>query len=102
MLRRVVVTGVGLVTPLGVGKDDFSRHLFGGVSGIRPITLFDTARFDAKLGAQVRDFTPQDFIRSATLRRMDRLSQMANSLFIVQRGGETADFLCSRHGRTDG
>ena len=79
MPRRVLVTGVGLVTPLGVGKDVFTRQLFGGLSGIRPITLFDTARFDAKLGAQVRDFTPKDFIRPATLRRMDRLSQMATA-----------------------
>ena len=79
MHRSVVVSGLGLVTPLGVGKDVFARRLFGGRSGIRPITLFDTARFDAKLGAQVRDFTPQDFIRPTTLRRMDRLSQMATA-----------------------
>lgn len=79
MDRRVVVTGVGVVTPLGVGREAFARRLFGGLSGIRPIALFDTARFEAKLGAQVRDFTPSDFIRPATLRRMDRLSQMATA-----------------------
>ena len=77
--RRVVVTGLGLVTPLGTGKDAFARRLFGGESGVRPITLFDTARFASRLGAQVSDFTPQDFIRPATLRRMDRLSQMATA-----------------------
>ena len=76
MHKRVVVTGVGLVTPLGAGKDSFKGQLFGGGSGIRPITLFDTARFDSKMGAQVCNFTPLDFIRPATLRRMDRLSQM--------------------------
>jgi 3-oxoacyl-[acyl-carrier-protein] synthase II len=77
MPKRVVVTGVGLVTPLGVGKDRFMRQLFGGLSGIGPITLFDTASFGSKLGAEVRDFNPQDFIRPATSRRMDRLSKMA-------------------------
>ncbi len=79
MHRRIVVTGVGLVTPLGVGKDAFMRQLLDGVSGIQPITLFDTARFDAKLGAQVHGFTPQDFIRPGTLRRMDRLSKLATA-----------------------
>lgn len=79
MFRQVVLTGVGLVTPLGVGKDVFKRQLLDGLTGIRPITLFDTTPFDAKLGAEIRGFTPQDFIRPATLRRMDRLSQMATA-----------------------
>jgi 3-oxoacyl-[acyl-carrier-protein] synthase II len=79
MHRRVVVTGLGLVTPLGVGKDTFMRQLCGGSSGVGPITLFDTAGFESKSGALVREFVPQDFIRPATLRRMDRLSQMATA-----------------------
>ena len=79
MLRRVVVTGVGMVTPLGVDKDAFMRQLLAGLSGIRSITLFDTNRYDAKSGAEIRDFSPNDFIRPATLRRMDRLSQIATA-----------------------
>jgi 3-oxoacyl-[acyl-carrier-protein] synthase II len=74
-----VVTGVGLATPLGVGKNAFMRQLLAGLSGIQPITLFDTTSFDSKLGAEIRDFTPQDFIRPATLRRMDRLSQIVTA-----------------------
>jgi len=73
----VVVTGVGMVTPLGVGKNTFSRKLFKGDSGICPITSFDTSRFSSSLGAQVSDFTPIDFISKKNLRKMDRLSRLA-------------------------
>lgn len=77
MIRRVVVTGVGMVTPLGMGKNTFSQKLFKGDSGICPITSFDTSRFKSSLGAQVSDFTPKDFISRKNLRKMDRLSRMA-------------------------
>ena len=76
MDRRVVVTGVGIVAPLGVGKYSFARKLFGGASGVFPITSFDTSRFPSKLGAQVADFNPGEFISQKNLRRMDRLSRM--------------------------
>jgi len=77
MSRKVVVTGVGMVTPLGMGKNTFSQKLFKGDSGICPITSFDTSRFKSSLGAQVSDFTPKDFISRKNLRKMDRLSRMA-------------------------
>ena len=72
-----MVTGVGMVTPMGVGKNTFSQKLFKGNSGICPITYFDTARFPSSLGAQVSDFSPGDFISMKNLRKMDRLSRMA-------------------------
>lgn len=75
--RPVVVTGVGMVTPLGVGKRNFSEGLFSGCSGIREISTFDTSRLPSHLGAEVRDFDPLNFISLKTVRRMDRLSQMA-------------------------
>ena len=77
MNERVVISGVGMVTPLGIGKTDFSQKLFRGDSGISPITLFDTSRFHAKLGAEVQGFVPRDFISAKNLRRMDRISSMA-------------------------
>ncbi|MBT8356868.1 MAG: beta-ketoacyl-[acyl-carrier-protein] synthase II, partial [Deltaproteobacteria bacterium] len=77
MSRRVVITGIGMVTPLGVGKTIFSQKLFNGDSGISPITAFDTSRFPSNLGAQVSDFSPADFISRKNLRKMDRLSRMA-------------------------
>lgn len=76
MHRRVVITGVGMVTPLGVGKDAFMHRLFDGACGIRTISSFDTSPFASKLAAEVVGFTPRDFIRPASIRRMDRLSQM--------------------------
>jgi 3-oxoacyl-[acyl-carrier-protein] synthase II len=76
MNKRVVITGVGMVTPLGLGKTAFMEQLFGGAHGIRPLTLFDSSGFASEMAAEVRDFTAKDFIRPASIRRMDRLSQM--------------------------
>jgi 3-oxoacyl-[acyl-carrier-protein] synthase II len=77
MNNRVVITGVGMVTPLGAGKDPFLKRLLAGESGISPITSFDTARFRSRLGGEVRDFSPKEFISLKNMRRMDRLSHLA-------------------------
>jgi 3-oxoacyl-[acyl-carrier-protein] synthase II len=77
MNERVVITGIGMVTPLGTGRDVFSQRLFRGDSGISPITAFDTSRFRTRLGAEVHGFLPRDFISVKNLRRMDRISSMA-------------------------
>ena len=76
MNESVVISGVGMVTPLGTGKDVFSQRLFRGDSGISPITSFDTSRFLSRLGAEVHGFIPKDFISVKNLRRMDRISSM--------------------------
>jgi 3-oxoacyl-[acyl-carrier-protein] synthase II len=77
MNKRVVVTGIGMVTPLGVGKESFAQALFRGDSGVREIAAFDTSRFSSHLGAEIREFSARDFISLKNLRRMDRLSQTA-------------------------
>ena len=77
--NRVVISGVGLVTPLGVGKDAFSQKLFKGDCGISPITTFDTSPFISKLGAAVTDFNPRAFISVKNLRKMDRTSTLASA-----------------------
>ncbi len=74
-----MVTGMGLVTPLGIGRETFTRNLFGGRCGIRPIEGFDTTPFKSHLGGEIHDFSPADFIALGTLRRMDRLSQMVTA-----------------------
>jgi 3-oxoacyl-[acyl-carrier-protein] synthase II len=76
MNRRVAVTGIGMVTPLGVGKETFGRNLFDGVGAIAPITAFDTARFGSRLGAEVIQFDPKPHISLKNLRKMDHLSRM--------------------------
>jgi 3-oxoacyl-[acyl-carrier-protein] synthase II len=65
-----------MVSPLGIGKESFSRALFRGDSGIREIATFDTSLFPSHLGAEIGEFSPRDFIDIKNLRRMDRLSQI--------------------------
>jgi 3-oxoacyl-[acyl-carrier-protein] synthase II len=93
MRKRVVVTGVGMVTPLGAGKDTFHRKLIGGNSGISPITAFNTSRFSAKLGAEVSDFNPKEFVSLKNLRKMDRLSRMtaASARMALEDAGVSVD-----------
>ena len=79
MTEPVVVTGLGLVTPLGTGKADFSANLLQGRSGIRPIIAFDTGRFPSRLGAEVCGFNPKDHVSIKNRRRMDRLSLMVTA-----------------------
>lgn len=77
MSSRVVISGIGMVTPLGTGKRLFSQKLFRGDCGISPIAAFDTSSFSSRLGAAVKDFNPRDFISTKNLRKMDRISAMA-------------------------
>ncbi|MBN2439261.1 MAG: beta-ketoacyl-[acyl-carrier-protein] synthase II, partial [Deltaproteobacteria bacterium] len=72
MDRRVVVTGIGMVTPLGVGKEEFWDALRRGETGIREIASFSTEGFGSHLGAEIRAFQPRDFISAKNLRKMDR------------------------------
>ncbi len=76
MKHRVVVTGLGVVTPIGIGRDAFAENLLDGKSGIGSVEGFDAKSNALRLAARVRDFEPADFICSRNLRRMDRLSQM--------------------------
>lgn len=75
--RRVVVTGLGAVTPLGNTKDEFWRRLTAGESGVGPITVFDTTDFSTRFAAEVKDFDPEALIGKRESKRMDRFSQFA-------------------------
>ena len=74
--RRVVVTGIGMVTPLGIGKEEFGQMLFSGETAIAEIKSFDTSLFPSHLGAEVTNFNPRDFISVKNMRRMDKTSLM--------------------------
>lgn len=71
MKRRVVVTGVGLVTPLGVGSEDTWQALLQGRSGIGPITRFDAGQFASRVAGEVKNFDPTVFIERREARKMD-------------------------------
>ena len=74
--KRVVVTGIGMVTPLGIGKEEFGQRLFSGETAIAEINSFDTSLFPSHLGAEVTNFNPRDFISVKNIRRMDKTSLM--------------------------
>lgn len=79
MGRRVVITGIGALSPIGIGKEEFWHSLKTGKNGIGSITYFDTSDYKAKLAAEIKDFNAEDFISKKEVRRMDRFSQFAMS-----------------------
>lgn len=76
-LRRVVVTGLGVVSPLGVDVDTFWKNTQAGVCGIKPITAFDTSNYKVKLAAQVEPFNMEAFFSMRELKTCDRFTQFA-------------------------
>src|SRR5881397_3604875 len=76
--RRVVITGLGAITPLGNDVETFWSNLKNGVSGIRKIEMFDTTAYDCKIGGEVRGFDPKAFFKNPKdVRRTDRFAQLA-------------------------
>ena len=75
--RRVVVTGIGAITPLGNNVADTWNGMKNGRNGIAPITLFDTEKFKAKLGAEVKGFDPKEYLGVNDMLRTDRYAQFA-------------------------
>jgi 3-oxoacyl-[acyl-carrier-protein] synthase II len=74
-LKRVVITGVGVLSPIGIGKESFVEALLSGRSGVRRIERFDTTEFPVKIAAEMRDFDPLAFIDRKWAKRMDRYAQ---------------------------
>ncbi|MCI5837359.1 MAG: beta-ketoacyl-ACP synthase II [Veillonellaceae bacterium] len=77
MKKRVAVTGLGVVSPVGNGKEEFWQNLLAGVSGIGQITAFDTTGFDVTIAGEVKDFDPGMYMDKKAARKMDRFTQFA-------------------------
>ena len=76
-LRRVVITGLGALTPIGNTKDEYWEALLSGKSGAAPITYFDTEKFKTKFACELKNFNATDFINRKEARKMDRFTQYA-------------------------
>jgi 3-oxoacyl-[acyl-carrier-protein] synthase II len=76
-LTRVVITGLGAITPIGIGHDRFWQNLIAGQSGIGRITHFDPAAFKTQIAGQVNDFDPSQYLEKKEARRLARFLQFA-------------------------
>lgn len=77
--RRIVITGIGVLSPIGIGQEEFTKALREGKSGANLIDSFDTADYACKIGANVKNFQPEDFIDRKKARRMARFTQLGIS-----------------------
>jgi len=74
--KRIVITGIGVVSPIGIGKDAFWQSLNEGKSGIKPITLFDVSKYQVKVGGEISDFKGEDHFPARTLINLDRAARL--------------------------
>ena len=77
MKNRVVITGIGAVTPIGIGKDNFWQALIDGKNGIKKISRIDPSDLPSQIAGEIPDFNPDDFIDKKEAKRMDRYTQFA-------------------------
>jgi 3-oxoacyl-[acyl-carrier-protein] synthase II len=100
MSSRVVVTGLGVVSSIGIGRDEFADALRAGRSGARPITVFDTEGFEHTLGCEVAGFDPRPWIHRVDPAELGRASgfSIAASRMAVADAGLTEDDLRARRG----
>jgi 3-oxoacyl-[acyl-carrier-protein] synthase II len=76
-LKRVVVTGLGVISPIGIGKDAFWENLAAGKNGIASITHFDASAFSSQIAGEVKDFNPANYLEKKEARRLVRFIQFA-------------------------
>ncbi len=96
MNKRVVITGLGVVSSIGIGWKDFWDSLLNGKSGISPVTSFDTSEHFTHNGGEVKFFNPEDFIPLEELKTMSRANQLA--LVAAKLAAERCFYFAGRHG----
>jgi 3-oxoacyl-[acyl-carrier-protein] synthase II len=100
--KRAVITGIGILSPVGIEKDEVARSLKAGTSGVAPITLFDASSLPTTIAAEVKDFNPQQMLRGAKVLDMtgDRRVLFANAsaLLAVEDAGLAGEALRSARG----
>jgi 3-oxoacyl-[acyl-carrier-protein] synthase II len=99
--RRVVVTGLGLVLPNGIGVEEAWRNTCEGKSGIGPITRFDTSQHETKIAGEVKGFNPENYVERKEVRRMDLFIQYAvaaSTMALEDSGLEIDDEISDRVG----
>lgn len=77
MKKRVVVTGIGAITPIGHGREAYWKALREGVCGVKTISSFDASEYTTQVAAEILDFVPEDYMNKKEARRMDRFTQFA-------------------------
>ncbi len=73
--RRVVITGLGVISPVGIGHEAYWKALLQGRSGIDTLTRFDPSAYDSKIAGEVKDFVPEQYLERKEIKRMDRFTQ---------------------------
>ena len=76
---RIVITGLGIVSSIGIGKEEFWKNCIQGMPGIKPIQRFDVSSYRSTLGGQLPEIDFKAFIKPANLRRMDRIAKIVVS-----------------------
>ena len=97
--RRVVITGIGVVAPNGIGKEEFWANCFAGVSGIKPITLFDVSKYRCRYAGEISNFQPEQYLGPKGLRNLDRTTLL--SLVAAKFAIEDAKLEISDENRND-
>ncbi len=92
MGRRVVITGLGVVTPIGTGVESYWNSLIEGKSGIKKIERFDVSEFSSQIAGLVEGFNPKDFFDARSIRRMDKSTQFALASAMMAKDDANIDF----------